>query len=74
MSWYWATMTSSSLWLPASPSADRVLTSATLEIGADDVEDRVSLYVLGECVVQFGVPHGRGAQFLGECGMTRTAP
>lgn len=76
MTWYSLLVPSSSsnvntsLWLPATHDAARVLTSATLETGASD---RVGLYVRGELVVEFEVASGFGEALLRECGLERRA-
>ena len=55
------------MWLPTSPSEERVLTSATLDEGP--TSDRVVLYVSGDRVADFTVPLGVGTKLLAECGM-----
>lgn len=63
-------MTKSSLWLPADATAERTLTSATLD-EAPGAPDRLELYVHGEKVAAFELPAGQGAAFLADCGLAK---
>lgn len=63
---------SSSLWLPADRTADRTLTSGTLDEHEDGVaDDHVTLWCDGACVADFVLPRGRGEAFLRDCGLKR---
>lgn len=68
VAWYYAAMTSSSLWLPEFSDANRAITSASLDEGLGDV-DRVELYISGFAGPAFDVPSELGTKLLAECGL-----